>query len=75
MSTRGTYVALAIALVIVLLLPRRVDCGRPGASCHRAGKWRTTCTAYEIEPLAFYALELVLDRNVGFAYARDEECR
>jgi hypothetical protein len=75
MSTRGTHLALLIAFVIAFLLPKRVDCGYPGATCGHAGKYRTICTDYEIEPLGFYTLELVVGRNVGFAYASESDCR
>ena len=75
MSTRGTRIALAIAVVIALLLPKRVDCGYPGATCGHAGRWRTTCTDYEIEPMGFYVIELALARDVGFAYSSGEDCR
>jgi hypothetical protein len=75
MSTRGTHVAILIAIAIAFFLPKRVECGYPGASCGRAGKWRTICTAYEVEPIGFYALELVAKRDVGFAYSVESECR
>jgi hypothetical protein len=75
MTTNGTRIALAFAFVIALALPKRVDCGYPGATCGRAGKWRTTCTRYEVEPLGFYVLELVAQRNVGFAYESGDDCR
>ena len=75
MSTRGTRVAFVIAIVFVLLLPKRVDCSHPGASCNHAGKGRTTCADFEIEPLAFYLIELAVKRDVGFAYQRGEDCR
>jgi hypothetical protein len=75
MTTRGTRISLVIAALIVLLLPKRVECGYPGGTCGRAGRWKTTCVDYEIEPLGFYLLELVFDRDVGFAYSTDEDCR
>lgn len=75
MTMRGRQLAFAIAAVIALALPRRVECGYPGGTCGRAGKWRTTCTRYEVEPLAFYLVELVAQRDVGFAYTSGEDCR
>jgi hypothetical protein len=75
MSTRGTRIAFAFAIVIALALPKRVDCGFPGATCGHAGRWRTTCTDYEIEPLGFYVIELVVKRDVGFAYSVGEDCQ
>jgi hypothetical protein len=75
MSTRGTQIAFAFAVVIALALPKRVECSFPGGTCGHPGRWRTTCTDYEIEPLGFYLLELVAKRDVGFAYSRGEDCR
>jgi len=75
MSTRGTRIAFLFAVAIAFLLPKWVACGHPGGSCGRAGRWRTTCTDYEIEPLGFYAIELLVGRDVGFAYSSGEDCR
>ncbi len=75
MSTRGTQVAVAIAVALVLALPKRVECGYPGAHCGHAGRWRTLCTDFEIEPLGFYVIELVAHRNIGFAYTAGDDCR
>lgn len=75
MSTRGTRIAFAFAILIALALPKRVECSFPGGTCGHAGRWRTTCTEYEIEPLGFYLLELAVRRDVGFAYSRGEDCR
>jgi hypothetical protein len=75
MSTRGTRIAFAFAIVIALALPKRVECGFPGATCGHAGRWRTTCTDYQIEPLGFYVIELIVKRDVGFAYSAGEDCR
>ncbi|HEY0989974.1 MAG TPA: hypothetical protein VGD80_23050 [Kofleriaceae bacterium] len=75
MSTRGTRVAFAFAIVVAFLLPKRVECGYPGATCGHAGRWRMTCTDFEIEPLGFYVIELVVHRDVGFAYTTGEDCR
>ena len=75
MSTRGTQLAFAFAIAVAFLLPKRVECGYPGATCGRAGRWRTTCTGFEIEPLGFYLIELVAHRDVGFAYSTGDECR
>ena len=75
MSTRGTHIAILIALAIAFLLPRRVSCGYPGATCSHPGRWRTSCTAFEIEPLGFYVIELAVGRDVGFAYSTGDDCR
>jgi len=75
MSTRGTRLAFAFAIAVAFLLPKRVDCRYPGATCGHAGRWRTTCTDFEIEPLGFYVIELVAHRDVGFAYSTGDECR
>src|SRR5262249_15982471 len=47
MSTRGTRITIMIALIITFFLPKRVECGYPGATCGHAGKWRTICTTFE----------------------------
>jgi len=75
MSTRGTHVALVIAMIIAFLLPKRVECSYPGETCGHAGRWRTTCTDFEIEPLGLYVIELIAHRNVGFAYSTGDDCR
>jgi hypothetical protein len=75
MSTRGTRIAFAFAIIIALALPKRVECGFPGATCGHTGRWRTTCTDYEIEPLGVYVIELVVKRDVGFAYSAGEDCQ
>jgi hypothetical protein len=75
MSTRGTRIAFVFAIAVACLLPKRVECSYPGATCGRAGRWRTTCTDFEIEPLAFYLVELAARRDLGFAYSRGEDCR
>ena len=75
MTTRGTRVALATAIAIALLLPKRVECGYPGAACGHAGPWKTTCRGVEIEPMGFYLIELATHRNVGFAYSSEDDCQ
>ena len=75
MTSRGTRIAFLFGLVVAFMLPKRVECGYPGGTCGHAGKWRTTCTDYEIEPLEFYAIELVVNRDVGFAYSSGDDCR
>lgn len=75
MTLRGRQIAFAFAVLIAFALPRRVDCGYPGATCGHAGKWRTICTGYEVEPLGFYVIELAVHRNVGFAYTTGDDCR
>ena len=76
MSYNGRRIAFVIAVLFAFALPKRVECGYPGArSCQTQGKWREMCTAYEMEPLAFYLLELVFDRDIGFAYSSGQDCR
>ena len=75
MTTRGTRIAFAIAVLIGLALPKRVECGYPGARCGHAGKWQTVCSSYQIEPFGFYLIELVAQRDVGFAYESGDDCR
>lgn len=75
MTSRGTRIAFLIAVLIAFALPKKVECGYPGGRCGHTGRFQTTCTDYQIEPLVFYVLELALDRDVGFAYSTDEDCR
>lgn len=75
MTSRGKQVTALIAILLAGLLPKRVECGFPGGSCTRYAAGRQVCHAYEVEPIAFYLLERVLDRDVGFAYSTGETCR
>ncbi|HEY0193411.1 MAG TPA: hypothetical protein VGC42_19980 [Kofleriaceae bacterium] len=75
MSSRGKQLAFLFAVVMVFFLPKRIECSRPGATCGHAGLGRSVCVDYDTEPFGFYLLELALDRDVGFAYAHDAECR
>jgi hypothetical protein len=74
MTSRGKQVAALIALLLAGLLPRHVECGFPGATCTRY-EARGACRDYEVEPIAFYLLERLLERDVGFAYSTGETCR
>ena len=75
MTSRGKRIASVIALIILFLLPKRVECGYPDAICGRAGILHQYCRSYEVEPIGFYGIEYVLHRNVGFAYAHGEHCQ
>jgi hypothetical protein len=75
MSTRGMRITLAFVIVAAFLLPKRIECSYPGATCGHAGQWRTTCIDFEIEPFGFYVLELAAKRDIGFAYSAGEDCR
>ncbi len=76
MTTRGRTWAFAFGILIVLGLPKHVDCDHPGASeCSHPGTFRRTCTSYEVEPFGFYLIELVARTDVGFAYSSGELCR
>lgn len=74
MTTRGTRLAFALAVVIALALPKRIECRSAGAHC-AASPRAAACATYEIEPFGFYLAELVVDRNVGFAYETGGDCR
>jgi hypothetical protein len=74
MSSRAKQVVAAIAVLLALLLPKRVPCGYPGGECTRAAKRRQLCQVYEVEPIGFYLVERVLGRDVGFAYSTGETC-
>jgi hypothetical protein len=75
MTSRGKQITLLVAALIALALPIKAVCGYPGARCGRPGVFKMTCKDYELEPLAFYLLEKLLDRDVGFAYTSGEDCR
>jgi hypothetical protein len=75
MTTRGTRIAFVFAVILAFLLPKRTECSYPGATCGHAGRNGRPCTYSDLEPLGFYLLESVFERNIGFAYSRDQDCR
>lgn len=74
MTSNGRRIALVVAVIVLFLLPKRVECGYPGAVCGRAGVLQQLCKTYELEPLGFFLLESVAERDIGFAYTTGEEC-
>jgi hypothetical protein len=74
MTSRGKRITALIAVIIAFLLPMHVECGYPGGQCGRIGVFRQVCKDYELEPLGFFLLERLFDRDVGFAYQRGEDC-
>jgi hypothetical protein len=70
MTSSGRRWAFLIGVVIAFMLPKRVECGYPGAQCIR----NPGCSVYELEPLGFYLIEYVAGRDVGFAYSSGEDC-
>ncbi len=77
MSSSGMRWAFLFGFVLACVLPKKVECGFPGApACAEQGyRLRVMCTAYEVEPFVFYMLELAFKRDVGFAYSSGEDCR
>jgi hypothetical protein len=75
MSTRGKQLAALFGVVLVFMLPKRVECGYPGGECKRAAKYGLVCKDKELEPFGFYLIELLAKTDVGFAYSVTEECR
>jgi hypothetical protein len=75
MTSRGKRIAALCALVVVALLPKHVECGYPGGECSHLGMFKQVCTYWEVEPLGVFLVEKLVDRNVGFAYKRGEDCR
>lgn len=74
MSSRGKRITFLIAVLIALALPINVECGFPGARCGHAGAFKMVCKEYELEPLAFYLLERLFEKDIGFAYKSGEDC-
>ena len=75
MSSRGKQLAVLFAICLGFFLPKHVPCGYPGGYCPRAGALGLVCTPYEVEPIGFYLLERLLERDLGFAYSSGETCR
>ena len=76
MTSSGRRWAFLIGALIAFALPKKVECGFPGAgTCSHAGPRGALCTPYEVEPWGFYLVELVANRDIGFAYSTDEDCR
>ena len=75
MTSSGKRLAVLFALVVLCFLPKHVECGFPGARCGRMGMFKQVCKSWELEPMGFYLIEKLADRNVGFAYKSGEECR
>jgi hypothetical protein len=75
MTTRGKRIAALFACIVLFLLPKHVDCGYPDGRCGHPGVLGHFCTEYELEPLGFYLLERIAERDVGFAYSSGETCR
>jgi hypothetical protein len=74
MTTRGKRITALIAVIIAFLLPMHAPCGYPGGECGHHGAFKQVCKEYELEPLGFYLIEKVLERDVGFAYRSGEDC-
>ncbi len=73
MTSGGRRVAFFLGIVIAFAIPKRVECGYPGAKCAVEGSGKT-CAPYEIEPWGFYLIEYVAGRNIGFAYSTGDDC-
>lgn len=76
MTSRGKRLAALFAGVVLFMLPKHVECGFPGARCepHKV-EFRGMCKSWELEPVGFYLIEKLADRDVGFAYSHGEDCR
>lgn len=75
MTSRGKQIAIAIALMVLFFLPKRVECGYPDAVCGHSAILAQYCRYYEIEPIGFWLIEKGLGRDFGFAYASGETCK
>ncbi len=74
LTSRGKMIAGVIALIIAFLLPKHVECGYPAGTCGRMGMFKQVCKSYELEPLGFFLLERLFDKDIGFAYRSGEDC-
>jgi hypothetical protein len=74
MTTRGKQIAGAIAVLGVIAMPRQLDCTFPGDYCKRVDARGRLCQIVEREPLAVYALESLLGRDLKIYYSRSERC-
>ena len=75
MTSRGKQLTALIAIGLAGFLPKHVECSFPGGQCARDGPHRQICRDHELEPIAFYLLERLVERDVGFAYSTGETCR
>lgn len=77
LSSSGKQWAALVALSLGMCLPKHVKCGYPAAAgtCQVQGPFRQTCEAYELEPLGFFLVELLIGDDVGFAYKSGQDCR
>jgi hypothetical protein len=73
MTSSGRQLAFLVAVLIAFGLPKRVECGYPGAAC-AVHHGHELCTSYEVEPWGFYLLENLVGRDVGFAYTSGDDC-
>jgi hypothetical protein len=73
MTTRGVRIAFAVAVLVVLLLPKQSPCHFPGEDCSVVKDGRV-CTTTEVEPFGAYLLERLLQRDVGVAYSESADC-
>ncbi|MEO7092142.1 MAG: hypothetical protein ABI175_02750 [Polyangiales bacterium] len=74
LTSRGKRITAFIAVIIAFLLPKDVECRYPGGECGRHGMFRQICKDHELEPLGFFLIEKLVQRDVGFAYRATEEC-
>lgn len=75
MTSRGKQLAFLFGLLVVFMLPKRVECGYPDGTCAHKGTFNRTCTPWELEPFGFYLIEKLAKSDVGFAYSSGDDCR
>jgi len=75
MSSRGKRLGILFGFLIVLAIPKHVECGYPDGKCAHKGSFNRTCTSWELEPLGFFLLEKLAKADVGFTYSSGEACR
>ena len=64
MTFTGRRIAFVIAILLVCLLPKRVELGR-----------HDFCTRYKLVPLSIYGIESAFNTNTGIGYSSGEDCR
>ena len=74
MSTRGTRLAFAGAVLVACLLPRSLPCTYPNEPCGALRADGRLCKESEVEPFGVYLLEYLVGRDLGLRYSSATAC-